>query len=159
MATPLRQSDILRDERSEVIETGELVPIGQPAREAYKILHFGMVVIPIVAGVDKYFDVLTNWDQYLASPISASVGITAHQFMMISGTIEVVVGLGLAVAPRAFSYIFAAWMIAVIANLLLTGNFYDVALYDFGLMLGAVALGRLSLQFAPVPRRRLQAVQ
>ena len=68
--------------------------------------------------------------------------------MLAAGVIEVVAGLGIALKPRLFAYVVAGWLMGIVANLLLSGQFYDVALRDFGLALGALALGRLSQEFS-----------
>src|SRR5438105_3623431 len=115
-----------------------------PAYQAYQILHVGFIVLPILAGIDKFFGVLTNWDNYL-SPLGAKIsGGHPHQFMLVVGVIEVVAGLGVAVMPRVFGYVVMAWLWAIIINLFLCHTFYDIALRDFGLSLGAVALARLA---------------
>ena len=124
-----------------------------PVYQAYKLLHIGFTIAPIVAGLDKFFDVLVNWDAYLAPIASRVVGGHDHGFMMIVGVIEIVAGIGVALRPRIFSYVVAAWLLGIIVNLLLipASNprpHYDVALRDFGLLLGALALARLSPHFA-----------
>lgn len=116
-----------------------------PAYQAYRILHLGFVVAPILAGLDKFFNVLTNWEQYLAPFIADIVG--ASTFMAIVGVVEVVAGIGVALRPRIFAYVVAAWLVGIIVNLLLIPGYYDVALRDLGLALGALALGRLSQQY------------
>lgn len=117
----------------------------RPACQAYQILHIGFTAAPIIAGLDKFFNVLTDWTQYLA-PVVTDV-MPASTFMMIVGVIEVVAGIGVAVKPRLFSYVVALWLLGIIVNLLILGNYFDVALRDFGLMLGALALGRLAGEF------------
>jgi hypothetical protein len=117
-----------------------------PARQAYRILHFGFVLVPLVAGVDKFFDKLTNWDAYLAPLIanySATVG-GRHNFMMGVGVIEIVAALLVAAKPKIGAYVVGAWLLGIIGNLFLLRGAWDVALRDFGLMLGAFALGRLA---------------
>src|SRR5690606_13522083 len=115
-----------------------------PSYQAYQILHLGFVVAPIVAGIDKFFGLLANWEAYL-SPLFASLSpVSPHTTMLAVGAIEVVAGLLVAVKPRIGAYVVAAWLVGIIVNLLLLGQFYDVALRDLGLCLGALALGRLS---------------
>jgi hypothetical protein len=99
-----------------------------PAYQAYRILHFGFVVAPILAGLDKFFHLLVNWDQYLPGVV-ANVSPIPPQ-------------------PRIFAYVVAAWLAVIIINLLLIPGYFDVALRDFGLLLAALALGALSQQFA-----------
>jgi len=119
-----------------------------PAYQAYRILHFGFVVAPILAGLDKFFHLLVNWDQYLPGVVTNISPISAHTLMLIVGVIEIVAGLGVAIKPRIFAYVVAAWLAVIIINLLLIPGYYDIALRDFGLLLAALALGALSQQFA-----------
>jgi len=113
-------------------------------RQAYQILHWGFVAAPVIAGLDKFSHLLTNWDQYLAPVFARALGGSAHAFMLVVGAVEIVAGLLVAVRPRIGAYVVAAWLAGIIVNLLLSGNYYDVALRDFGLCLGALALGRLA---------------
>jgi uncharacterized membrane protein YphA (DoxX/SURF4 family) len=117
-----------------------------PATQAYQILHVAFVVAPVVAGLDKFTHLLTNWDKYLAPQIAAM--IPAHTFMLFVGVVEVVAGLLVAVKPRFGAYLVAAWLLGIIVNLFMVGGYYDIALRDLGLMLGALALGRLSEDFS-----------
>jgi hypothetical protein len=118
-----------------------------PAYQAYQILHVAFVLAPIIAGVDKFFHALVNWDMYLAPVIANIFGGNGHGLMLAVGAIEIVAGLGVAVKPKVFAYVVAAWLVGIIINLLLIPGYYDIALRDFGLCLGALALGRLSMQF------------
>ena len=118
-----------------------------PEQQAYWILRIGFVVAPILAGLDKFSHVLVNWDQYLAPVVNRILGGHGHGFMLIAGVIEVVAGIGVALRPRVFVYIVSAWLLGIIINLLLIPGYYDVALRDLGLALGALALGRLSERF------------
>ena len=120
-----------------------------PSRQAFHILRFGFTVAPIVAGLDKFFHVLVNWDQYLPGVVNRLAGGHGHAFMQVVGVIEIVAGLGVALKPRIFSYVVAGWLAAIIVNLLLIPGYYDVALRDLGLALAALALGRLSAEHAP----------
>jgi uncharacterized membrane protein YphA (DoxX/SURF4 family) len=115
------------------------------AHRAYQILHLGFTVLPIIAGVDKFFDFLTNWDRYLAPVVSSTLGVSAHTFMQIVGVIEIVAGLLVAVKPRIGAYLVAGWLLGIIGNLALhPDHYWDVAARDFGLFLGALSLGSLS---------------
>jgi uncharacterized membrane protein YphA (DoxX/SURF4 family) len=132
--------------------------LNDPVYQAYKLLHVGFTIAPIAAGLDKFFDVLVNWDAYLAPIASRVVGGHDHAFMMIVGVIEIIAGIGVALWPRVFSYVVAAWLLGIIVNLLLIPPsnpipHYDVALRDFGLLLGALALARLSPRFASLAAR------
>lgn len=113
-------------------------------RQSYEILHWGYTALPIIAGLDKFASVLGDWNRYLAPQFNVFGG---HTTMYVVGIIEVVAGLGVALKPRLFAPVVAVWLWGIILNLLLIGNFYDVALRDFGLSLGALALWRLSQHF------------
>lgn len=119
-----------------------------PARQAFWILRLGFIAAPILAGLDKFFHVLANWDKYLPPFVNNMTGGHGHELMLAVGVIEVAAGIGVAVKPRIFSYVVAAWLGLIIVNLLLIPGYYDVALRDFGLLLGALALGRLSASYA-----------
>jgi len=125
----------------------------EPARQAYEILHWGFVAAPVIAGIDKFMHILTNWDDYLAPVIAGALPISAHAFMLIVGAIEIVAGLVVALRPRVGAYIVAAWLVGIMVNLVLRGHALDVVLRDFGLCLGALALARLSAVY-DVPRER-----
>ena len=119
-----------------------------PAYQAFRILQVGFIAAPILAGLDKFFHLLVNWDQYLPSVVSRVSPIDGHNLMLIVGVIEIVAGIGVALKPRMFAYVIAAWLALIIANLLLIPGYFDVALRDFGLFLAALALARLSQQFS-----------
>jgi uncharacterized membrane protein len=121
---------------------------GSPAHQAFRILQFGFTVAPILAGLDKFFHLLVNWDQYLPGVVAKASPIPAHTLMLVVGVIEIVAGIGVWLKPRIFAYIVAAWLAIIIINLLLIPGYFDVALRDLGLCLGALALGRLSQQYA-----------
>ncbi len=119
-----------------------------PAYQAFRILHIGFVVAPILAGLDKFFHLLVNWDQYLPPVVARLSPIEGHDLMLVAGVVEIVAGLGVAWKPRIFAYVVAGWLALIIVNLLLIPGYFDVALRDFGLLLAALALARLSQQFA-----------
>jgi len=119
-----------------------------PGYQAYRILRFGFTVAPIVAGLDKFFGLLVNWDQYLPSLVNNMVGGHGHSLMYGVGVIEIIAGIGVWFKPRIFAYVVAAWLFLIIADLLLIPGHFDVALRDLGLALGALALGRLSHEYS-----------
>jgi hypothetical protein len=123
----------------------------QPAYQAYVILHVGFAVLPVIAGVDKFFHLLVNWDQYLAPIVTQYLPVTGHTFMLAVGVIEIIAGLLVAVRPRIGALVVMVWLWGIIVNLFLVPGFYDIALRDFGLSLGALALARLSREFNPKP--------
>jgi hypothetical protein len=113
-------------------------------------------VAPILFGLDKYFHVLVNWDRYLAPDIVRHLPWTAHQIMYVVGAIEIVAGVVVALKPQFGGYLVAAWLAGIIINLLVIPGYYDIALRDFGLLLAALTLARLSSAFGPV-RKQAQA--
>jgi hypothetical protein len=117
------------------------------AREAFLLLRTVFTVAPILFGLDKFAEVLTDWERYLAPEFNDIIPGSAHQAMLIVGVVEIVAGLLVAVLPRYGGYVVAAWLAGIILNLLLIGDFYDVALRDFGLLVAALALARLAPAF------------
>jgi hypothetical protein len=117
---------------------------GRAINQAYGLLKFTFTIAPIIAGLDKFFDKLVNWDKYLSGTVSGLIEGRDHQFMMVVGAIEIVAGIGVALKPRIFAYVVTAWLWGIIVNLLLVPGYFDIALRDFGLSLSALALGRLS---------------
>lgn len=122
--------------------------VSGPAYEAYQILRVGFTVAPIVAGLDKFFNLLVNWEQYLPPFVNNLVGGYGHELMLAVGIIEIIAGLGVFFKPKVFAYVVSAWLLLIVVNLLMVPGYYDVALRDFGLALGALALARLSSKFA-----------
>jgi hypothetical protein len=118
-----------------------------PAFQAYALLRIGFVVAPILFGLDKFAHILVNWDRYLAPELVDLLPGNAHQLMYAVGVIEVVAGLVVAVRPRFGAYLVAAWLAGIIVNLLVLGDYYDIALRDFGLLLAALSLARLATVF------------
>jgi hypothetical protein len=119
-----------------------------PVRQAFWLLRIGFTVAPIVFGLDKFAHVLVNWDKYLAPEFTDLFNVQAHTLMYAVGVIEIVAGLVVAVRPRFGGYLVAAWLAGIIVNLLLLGDYYDIALRDFGLLLGALTLARLATAVA-----------
>lgn len=112
---------------------------------AYTVLKIGFALAPIIAGVDKFFNFLTDWTNYLAPVFPEMLNVTPQTFMMGVGVIEIVAGLGVLFKPKIFAYVVSAWLVGIIINLLMLGQYYDIALRDLGLSLGAFALGQLSV--------------
>jgi hypothetical protein len=128
--------------------TGDDVVAASPARQAYHILHVAFVLAPLVAGIDKFLHLLVNWDQYLAPKIAGLTTIPAHNLMLAAGVIEIIAAFIVAFKPKVGAWIVCLWLWAIIVNLLFLPGYYDVALRDFGLSLGALALACLSRDFA-----------
>lgn len=124
--------------------------VQEPAHDAayhgYQILHWGFVIAPLIAGVDKFFNKLTDWSMYLWAPVANTVG-GSHRAMEIAGAIEIVAAFLVLFKPKIGGLIVTLWLWGIIANLLLIPGYYDIALRDFGLSLGALALSRLASHF------------
>lgn len=112
--------------------------------QAYQILRIGFTVAPILAGLDKFTHFLTDWDKYLPPVVNNMLGGHGHEFMLVVGVIEIVAGIGVFLKPKIFAYVVSFWLVLIIVNLLMIPGYFDVALRDLGLALGALALGRLS---------------
>lgn len=144
MAQPLRRDSYLE---SPATEPRLSARARGPGYQAYLILYAAFIAAPLIAGADKFAHLLVNWDQYLAPSVAGVLPIGAHPFMLIVGVVEIVAALLVAAKPRFGAYVVALWLWGIIVNLLLIPGYYDIALRDFGLSLGALALGRLAAQF------------
>jgi uncharacterized membrane protein YphA (DoxX/SURF4 family) len=114
------------------------------ADQAYMLLRTVFTVAPILFGLDKFFELMTTWEKYLAPQIDTIVPGTARQAMLLVGVVEVAAGILVALLPRIGGYVVALWLAGIIVNLLLLGQYYDVALRDFGLLIAALSLARLA---------------
>ena len=123
-----------------------------PSYQAFLLLRTAFTVAPIVFGLDKFTNLLTDWPMYLAPWIDAIVPGTAQQAMYAVGVVEILAGLAVAVVPRFGGWLVAAWLVGIILNLLTIPGFYDIALRDVGLLAGAVALARLAVRHSPSHR-------
>ena len=121
-----------------------LTRTSSPTYQAYQILHLAYTIAPIVAGVDKFFHFLVNWNQYLSPMVPHVTGLSAQTFMMGVGAIEIAAGLLVAFMPRIGGWVVGLWLCGIIVNLLTIPAYFDVALRDLGLALGAFALARLA---------------
>ncbi|MCD6640627.1 MAG: hypothetical protein LT071_12030 [Nocardioides sp.] len=119
-------------------------PTSVGAERAFLLLRTVFTIAPIAFGLDKFLGLLTDWDRYLAPWINDIVPGTAHQAMLAVGVIEVAAGIVVAVAPRIGSLVVAGWLAGIILDLVTMGEYYDVALRDFGLLVGALALAALA---------------
>jgi uncharacterized membrane protein YphA (DoxX/SURF4 family) len=129
-----------------------------PAYQAFWLLRIGFTVAPILFGADKFANVLVNWEKYLAPWIRDLSPISPTHTMYVVGAVEILAGVAVAIKPRYAAYVVAAWLAGIIVDLLTYSGYYDVALRDFGLMLGALTLARLASIYDPpgLPRRRNQ---
>ncbi len=121
--------------------------LDDPAFQAFTLLRIGFTVAPILFGLDKFLDWLVNWEIYLAPQLDDLIPGSANDAMLIVGVVEIVAGLVVAIRPRFGGILVAAWLAGIIVSLLLLGDHYDIALRDFGLLLGAVTLARLATLF------------
>jgi len=113
-------------------------------RQAFLLLRTVFTVAPILFGLDKFTNLLTDWTMYLAPVVTQVVPLPAQTIMYIVGVVEIAAGVAVALRPRFGSALVAAWLLGIIINQIILGGFYDVALRDFGLLVGALALNRLS---------------
>ena len=117
--------------------------------QGFWILRVGFAVAPILFGLDKFANVLVDWEKYLAPWVASLLPISPSGAMNLVGIVEILAGVAVAVKPRYGAYLVAAWLGGIIVNLVTYPGYYDVALRDFGLMLGALALARLAAKFDP----------
>jgi uncharacterized membrane protein YphA (DoxX/SURF4 family) len=127
------------------ITTGRL-RAASPSRQAFLLLRTVFAVAPIVFGLDKFLNVLTDWPAYLAPVINDIVPGTAQQAMYAVGVVEILAGVAVALLPRYGALLVAGWLAGIIVNLLLIPDYYDIALRDFGLLVAALALSRLAVE-------------
>jgi len=113
------------------------------------LLRLAFTVAPIAFGLDKFFDVMVDWPQYLAPWINDILPGDGGDAMHIVGVVEIAAGLAVAIKPRYGALLVAGWLFGIIVNLLTLSGYYDVALRDFGLMLGALTLARLAWAYDP----------
>ncbi len=118
-----------------------------PGYQAFWLLRIGFAAAPILFGLDKFANLLVNWERYLAPWIRHASPLSASHTMHIVGAIEIFAGVAVALKPRYAAYVVVAWLGGIIVNLLSYSGYYDVALRDFGLMVGALALARLAWKY------------
>ncbi len=123
---------------------------GDPGLVAFFLLRTGFTVAPIAFGADKFFNWMVDWDRYLWAEIPRTLGVSAENFMYGVGVIEIVAGLVVLFAPQIGGGLVAVWLAGIITNLVLQGEYWDIALRDFGLMLGAITLLLLSTKYRPL---------
>jgi hypothetical protein len=131
-----------------VLEDSRPRTLALPALRAYQILHFGFTALPILAGIDKFTHLLVNWDQYLSPVFARLLPVDGFTFMRIVGVIEIAAGALVFFKPRIGAWVVALWLWCIIINLVSAGTYYDIALRDFGLSLGAIALAKLAAEKA-----------
>lgn len=119
-----------------------------PSYQAYQILHVAFTIAPLIAGADKFFHLLVDWDKYLSPLVSNTLHVAPHTFMLAVGVIEIIAGLIVAFAPAIGAWIVTLWLFGIIVNLLAIPGYFDVALRDFGLALCSIALARLATDYS-----------
>ena len=140
---------LTRPTSAQAVPAAERQDVSNPSFQAFWLLRIGFTLAPILFGADKFAHVLVNWDKYLAPSIVNHLPWTAHQAMYAVGVIEILAGIAVAVKPRYGAWLVAAWLGGIVINLLTYSGYYDIALRDFGLMLGALTLGRLASVYDP----------
>lgn len=125
----------------------------EPAYGAFLLLRVGFVVLPILMGLDKFANLLVNWEDYLAPWIVNLLPFSAHTAMLVVGVVEILAGILVAIKPRYAAYVVALWLAGIVINLLTFSGFYDIALRDFALLLAALTLGRLASVYDPAWHR------
>lgn len=130
--------------KSSTTLSAPVISVAGQQRQAYLLLRTVFTVAPIIFGLDKFTNLLTHWTMYLAPVATSVVPVPAQTFMYVVGIVEIIAGLAVAFRPRFGSLLVAVWLLGIIINLLVLGSFFDVALRDFGLLVGALALNRLS---------------
>ena len=127
-----------------------------PRYQAFALMRLAFTVAPIAFGFDKFFNVMVDWPIYLAPWINDIAPGSGQEFMYFVGFTEIVAGVVVALKPRYGAYIVAAWLAGIVINLLSYSGYYDIALRDLGLMLGALTLARLASVYDP-PTSRVRA--
>jgi uncharacterized membrane protein YphA (DoxX/SURF4 family) len=117
--------------------------------QSYMLLRIAFTVAPIAFGVDKFFNVMVDWPKYLAPWINNIAPGSGQDFMYFVGAVEILAGIVVAIKPRYGAFLVAGWLAGIVINLLSYSGFYDIALRDFGLMLGALTLARLASVYDP----------
>lgn len=104
------------------------------------ILRWTYILVPILAGLDKFTEILTDWDKYLAPIVTDILPLEAQTFMYIVGVIEITAGVIVLLRPKIGSLIVALWLMSIVINLLLTGQYFDIAVRDATMAIGALSL-------------------
>ena len=108
------------------------------------ILHYTFAIVPIVAGLDKFTNILTDWTQYVSEPLANLLPLEPSTFMMMVGVIEIIAGILVFIKPRIGAYVVSAWLVGIALSLILTWTYVDVAVRDLVMAIGAFSLAKLS---------------
>ena len=122
----------------------ESIPLQQRIKPTLNLLKLTFGIVPIVAGLDKFTNLLTNWENYLHPGLASMLPFAPHTFMMIVGVIEIIAGLIVLAKPAFGGYIVAVWLTLIALTLLASGNYLDVAVRDLVMAMGAFSLARLA---------------
>ena len=126
-----------------------------PAYQSYTLMRIVFTVAPILFGADKFANVMVNWERYLAPWIAHASPLSKTHTMHVVGVIEILAGVAVALKPRYGALLVTAWLGGIVINLLSYSGYYDIALRDFGLMMGALALSRIAVKYDPPQLNRL----
>jgi uncharacterized membrane protein YphA (DoxX/SURF4 family) len=155
MSTTLDKPPVAARERIPHADEGAAGPRWRDARyQAYLLLRVGFTVAPVVFGLDKFWNLMVDWPQYLAPWINDIAPGSGQEFMYFVGVVEIVAGLAVLLKPRYGAYLVAGWLAGIVVSLLSYPGWYDIAVRDFGLMLGALTLARLASVYDPPLRLR-----
>ena len=122
----------------------EITTSNQIVRSVWMVLRITFGIVPIVAGLDKFTDLLVNWDMYLHPGIASMLPFSAHVFMQIVGVIEIIAGILVLAKPSIGGWVVMAWLICIALTLIASGKYLDVAVRDLVMSIGAMSLARLS---------------
>ena len=110
----------------------------------YTQLKLTYAIVPILAGIDKFTHLLTNWDKYLAPAVADIIPLEPHTFMLIVGVIEIIAGVIVLLRPKIGALIVALWLVGIVINLLISGEYFDIAVRDLVMAIGAFSLYQLA---------------
>ena len=122
----------------------EALTLSKPVHSVFNLLRITFGIVPIVAGLDKFTDILTHWENYLNPSIAGMLPFSAHTFMVIVGVIEIIAGIIVLIKPAIGGYIVAAWLTLIALTLLASGNYLDVAVRDLVMAIGAFSLAKIA---------------
>jgi uncharacterized membrane protein YphA (DoxX/SURF4 family) len=149
MATTYRERTVTPQPTRPEAASAARADLRDPRRQAFWMLRLGYTAIPLTMGIDKFFNGLVYWPDYLAGWINNIIPGSAQDFMYVVGGIEIAAGVLVLLKPRYAAYVVAAWLAGIVVNLFGSGEYYDVAVRDLGLMAGALVLGRLAAVYDP----------
>lgn len=122
----------------------ESINLSQTIKPAFNLLKLTFVIIPIVAGLDKFTNLLTNWEQYIHPGLAGMLPFSGHTFMIIVGVIEIIAGIIVLKKPQIGGYIVAAWLVLIALTLLANFNYMDVAVRDLVMAIAAFSMARIA---------------